>query len=116
MTAFKTSNKTAAVWYALVSRALDKQKKDIAVSKGAELCRKIKKRWCETEERKGGSNQPISLVGSILKCLDVLLVVFTVETLHLSSVTLVNPSLQCWIIFLRNGMEKKRRKEVAHYR
>jgi len=58
---------------------------------------------------------PVSLISSILQRLDVLLVVFAVEALHLPSIALVDPSLQCGIIFL----EKPRGQPlfaISHHR
>jgi ABC-type sulfate transport system permease subunit len=56
---------------------------------------------------KESAHSPVSLISSMLQCLDVLLVVFAVEALHLPSIALVDPSLERGIIFLekRRGVQ-----------
>jgi hypothetical protein len=50
---------------------------------------------------------PVSLVRDILKCLDVLLVVFTVETLHLPCIALVHPSFQCRVVLSLEPLQQR---------
>lgn len=90
LTAFKTSNKTAAVWYAFVSRALfgrrgKQQSKQRIRIKGRGSC--------------SVDDLPVSFISSILQCLNIFPVVMLIKTLHFPSITF-GPSCQCSIIFL----------------
>lgn len=91
LTAFKTSKRTLAVWYALVSCALKEEKNYHHSSYNCQ--------WTYQTKNYLG-NQPVSFISSILQSLDIFFVVMLIKTLHLTSITLLYPSLQSWIIFL----------------
>ena len=81
--------------------------------KGGATSEQHAQRQQDVSREENGS--PVSLISSILQRLDVLLVVFAVEALHLPSIALVDPSLQCGIIFL----EKPRGQPlfvISHHR
>lgn len=101
LTAFRTSNKTAAVWYAFVSCALSNSDKRIKRARQERKTHVNKSAaYVDTWKEKGCACSPVSFIGSILKSLDVLLVVVLVEALHLPRIALFHPPLECGIVFL----------------